>query len=62
MALPPNWGGSCTTETLVEHYSAVAEHLPLMVVTAAFSGIPGTGLKVLEILRERFLSGGPLTN
>ena len=53
MALPPNWGGSCTTETLVEHYTAVAEHLPLMVVTAAFSGIQGTGLNVLEILRDK---------
>ncbi len=53
MVLPPNWAGSCTAETLVEHYSAVAEYLPLMVVTAAFSGIQGVGLKVLEILRDK---------
>jgi len=53
MALPPNWAGSVTTETLVEHYTAVASHMPLMVVTAAFSGIQGIGLKTLEILRDK---------
>lgn len=53
MTLPPNWAGSVTADTLVEHYAAVAEHMPLMVVTAAFSGIQGVGLRVLEMLRDR---------
>jgi 4-hydroxy-tetrahydrodipicolinate synthase len=53
MSLPPNWAGSVTTETLVEHYTAVSRQMPLMIVTAAFGGIQGTGLKVLEILRDK---------
>ncbi len=33
MSLPPDWGASCTKETLVAHYAAVARRLPLMIVT-----------------------------
>ncbi len=36
MALPPDWGGSCTPITLAEHYAAVAEVMPLMIVTNIF--------------------------
>ncbi|MFC1454054.1 dihydrodipicolinate synthase family protein [Verrucomicrobiota bacterium] len=53
MARPPNWAGAVTTETLVAHYSALAGEMPLMIVTAAFTGIQSAGLKVLEILRDK---------
>ncbi|MCC6682672.1 MAG: dihydrodipicolinate synthase family protein [Phycisphaeraceae bacterium] len=33
MVLPPDWAMSCTAESLVAHYGAVAEHMPVMVVT-----------------------------
>lgn len=33
MCLPPDWAGSSTVETFVEHYCAVAEHIPVMLVT-----------------------------
>jgi 4-hydroxy-tetrahydrodipicolinate synthase len=33
MTMPPDWSASCTTETLVRHYAAVAEQMPVMVVT-----------------------------
>lgn len=32
MVLPPDWAGSCTVETLVQHYAAAAEHIPVMLV------------------------------
>ena len=32
MVLPPDWAASCTVESLVGHYRAVAEHIPVMVV------------------------------
>jgi dihydrodipicolinate synthase/N-acetylneuraminate lyase len=32
MVLPPDWAGSCTVETLVKHYAAAGEHIPLMIV------------------------------
>lgn len=54
MVLPPDWGNSSTPETLTEHYAAVAEHIPVMLVTNVF--IPrGTefGLNTLRLCRER---------
>lgn len=33
MVLPPDWAASGTPETLVEHYSAVAREIPVMMVT-----------------------------
>lgn len=36
MALPPDWGHSCTPDTLAEHYTAVAQHIPVMLVTNIF--------------------------
>ena len=38
MTKPPNWAHSCTSDTLVEHYTAVAEHIPVMIVTNVFEG------------------------
>jgi len=36
MVLPPDWSGSNTPETLAAHYAAVAEHIPVMLVTNLF--------------------------
>ena len=42
MTMPPDWGGSCTVETLTQHYAAVAGVMPVMMVTNIFMarGIP----------------------
>src|SRR5262249_15065755 len=34
MVLPPNWAGGPTHDTFVAHYRAVAQHIPVMLVTA----------------------------
>ena len=52
MVLPPNWGASCTLETFVEHYAAVAENIAVMVVTNVFVRSPCLGLKTLEALHD----------
>ncbi|MCZ6679585.1 MAG: dihydrodipicolinate synthase family protein [Candidatus Poribacteria bacterium] len=52
MVLPPNWAASCTVETFVEHYAAVAEHIPVMVVTNVFARSPDQGLETLKVLRD----------
>lgn len=36
MVMPPDWAGSCTPETLSEHYAAVAKVLPVTLVTNVF--------------------------
>ncbi len=36
MVMPPDWARSCTPETLAAHYTAVAEHIPVMIVTNVF--------------------------
>lgn len=51
MVLPPNWVRSCTVDTFVEHYAAVAEHIPVMVVTNVFKGYPiSMSMEVLKRL------------
>ena len=51
MVLPPDWAASCTVETLVEHYAAVAAEIPVMVVTAPFIARGASfGLQVVERL------------
>lgn len=54
MVLPPDWGKSGSVDTLVSHYAAAAEVLPVMVVTNLFK-LRGDafGLKVVEELFER---------
>ena len=52
MVLPPDWAGSCTAETFVTHYAAVAAEIPVMVVTNAFSRSQAMGLEVLRRLRD----------
>ncbi len=54
MVLPPDWAASCTVETLVEHYAATADHIPVMVVTNYFMfRSDAFGLEVLEALASR---------
>ena len=53
MVLPPNWGSSCTPETFVEHYAAIAEHIPVMVVTNVFATAHERGLETLSALQDR---------
>jgi 4-hydroxy-tetrahydrodipicolinate synthase len=36
MVLPPDWGASCTPESLRDHYSRIADILPVMLVTNIF--------------------------
>lgn len=52
MVLPPDWAGSCTVDSFVAHYAAVAAEIPVMVVTNAFSRSPEAGLEALERLRD----------
>jgi len=49
MVSPPDWGDSCTPGTFREHYAAVAEHIPVMVVTNVF--IPRGMSFALETLK-----------
>ena len=52
MVLPPDWAGSCTADTFVAHYAAVAAEIPVMVVTNVFSRSHEMGLEVLRRLRD----------
>ncbi len=54
MVMPPDWADSCTPETLVEHYRAAAQHMPVMIVTNVFvrRGMD-FGLKTMEMLLDR---------
>ena len=53
MVLPPDWAASCTVDTFVEHYAAVAEHIPVMVVTGPFGLRPlPLSLEVIRRLRD----------
>jgi 4-hydroxy-tetrahydrodipicolinate synthase len=54
MPLPPTWAASATPQTLVEHYAAVAQELPVMVITAALAIYPmSVRLEVLERTRDQ---------
>jgi 4-hydroxy-tetrahydrodipicolinate synthase len=50
MCLPPDWGGSCTPETLAEHYAEVAKVMPVMMVTNIFPA-RGTAFGIETIQR-----------
>ena len=52
MVLPPDWAGSCTADTFVAHYAAVAAEIPVMVVTNVFNRSHPMGLEVLRRLRD----------
>ena len=54
MVLPPDWANSCTVETLVQHYAAAGEHIPVMVVTNYLIRRPQSfALEVIKSLYER---------
>ena len=53
MVLPPDWAASCTVETFVEHYAAIARYVPVMVVTNVFARRQALGLEVLKALRDK---------
>ena len=53
MARPPALS-SCSLETYVAYYAAVAEHIPVMVVDNVFHGSPmAQSMEVLKALRDR---------
>ena len=54
MVLPPDWAGSCTSQTLAEHYGAVAREMPGMGVTNLY-GPRGLdfALETMKILVEQ---------
>ena len=53
MVLPPDWAVSCTADTFVAHYRAVATEIPVMVVTNVFKQRPMTeSLEVIRRLRD----------
>ncbi len=53
MVLPPDWAASTTVDTIVAHYAAVADHIPVMLVTN-YLGRRGTkfGLDLVRRLVE----------
>ena len=53
MALPPDWAASCTSRTLADYYAAVAQEMPLMLVTGLFArrGID-FGMETLRLVLE----------
>ena len=52
MVLPPDWARSYTVDTFVDHYTAVAAEIPVMVVTNVFSRSTALGLEMLRRLRD----------
>ena len=56
MLLPPDWAASSEPEQLVQHFNAVGEHMPTMIVTAYFTMMgarpAGRQMEVLRALYE----------
>ena len=54
MVRPPDFGHSFTVETLVEHYGAIAQEMPVMMVSAPFAPRgQAFGLDVVRQVRDR---------
>lgn len=54
MLMPPDWAQSSTADSLASHYTAVAERIPVMIVTNVFlSRGAAFGLEVLKNTLER---------
>ena len=54
MTLPPDWVGSTTPESMSEHYDAVSQVMPVMLVTNIFIARgEAFGLKAIELTLER---------
>lgn len=53
MVLPPDWAQSCTLESLIDHYAAVAHEIPVMAVTNYLGQRPAEfGLELMQRLSE----------
>ena len=53
MVMPPDWGGSCTSQTLAEHYRVVSDVMPVMVVSNVFIARGAKfGLDTLRLVRD----------
>ena len=53
MVANPDWANSSTTDSLVEHYTAVSAAIPVMVLTMSFKLRPESfGLEVIRRLKE----------
>jgi 4-hydroxy-tetrahydrodipicolinate synthase len=52
MVLPPDWAGSCTKETLVNHYTVAGKHIPVMVVDNYLGRRPASF--ALAVLKELY--------
>ena len=54
MVLPPDWGASTTVDTLVAHYGAVTERIPVMIVTNYLGQrAQAFALEVIQALYDR---------
>jgi 4-hydroxy-tetrahydrodipicolinate synthase len=53
MVLPPDWAHAATVDSLVAHYAAVAEHIPVMVVTNYLASRQPFGLDVIKAVYQR---------
>jgi len=54
MTRPPDWAKSATVDTLVEFYTKVGEHIPVMLVTNIFAPRPDSfGIHVMQALADR---------
>ena len=53
MVMPPDWAGSSTPQSFTEHYKAVAEVMPVMMVTNVFIARGQKfGLETLKLVRD----------
>lgn len=52
MVLPPDWAASCTVATLVAHYKAVAQEIPVMLVTNLFRRSSALAFETMKILMD----------
>lgn len=53
MVMPPDFGGASTPDTLAAHYAAVAEQMPVMIVTGVFTARGADfALETLRILLD----------
>ena len=58
MLLPPDWASSSTPRTLIQHFNAVGQHLPTMLVTAFFTQSGRSESFQLETIRALY-EGAP---
>jgi len=52
MVYPPNWANAMTPETCSDHYAAVAEIMPVMLLFSPFAG-DGDRFKLIDLIFEK---------